>query len=363
MRVRMLLIICAALFVFSCLGCKEAVRGTSPPPAEQLNINTSSLPAATRGNLYTASISVSGGRVPYTFTLLSGSLPPGLSLSLAGVISGTPTTNGTYTFTIRVIDDNSDSDTQPLTIVVSTTPPPLTINTTSLPGGTVGQAYSQFISVTGGTTPYSFSITSGSLPPGLSLNTTTGRISGTPTTAGNSSFTLRVSDAASGVDLQNLTIAITGGGGGNWDITATQCGYITVASSSFTVGTIDTYGNHCVSYTYVGYWEFDLSSVPVGTTVTTASIDFSLISADTTFAFARTTHNAPSGGSAATSAAAEICPTSGSGGTLVTVTLGNSPTGSRTTNLNSSGLSIVNQLLAAGSGRILRLGVRDISGG
>ena len=90
----------------------------------------------------------------------------------------------------------------------------LNIDTTSLPGGTVGVAYSQGISASGGTPPYGWSVTAGSLPPGLSINAGTGAITGTPTTAGTYAFTVGATDAASGSDTQPLSIVVASGGGG-----------------------------------------------------------------------------------------------------------------------------------------------------
>jgi len=87
-------------------------------------------------------------------------------------------------------------------------PQPLNITTTSLPNGAIGVAYSQTLQATGGTTPYTWSIPSGSLPSGLSLTQSTGVISGTPTAIGTSNFTARVTDAVSATDDQALSIAI-----------------------------------------------------------------------------------------------------------------------------------------------------------
>jgi hypothetical protein len=84
--------------------------------------------------------------------------------------------------------------TKSLSITIST---PLAITTTSLPNGFVGVAYSQTVAATGGTTPYTWTISVGSLPSGLSLNSSTGTISGSPTAAGTSSFTIQVTDSAS----------------------------------------------------------------------------------------------------------------------------------------------------------------------
>src|SRR4029453_240328 len=93
------------------------------------------------------------------------------------------------------------------------TAPPLAITTSTLPGGTVGVAYSQSLAATGGATPYTWSIVAGSLPAGLALNAATGLISGTPTTPGTALFTAQVVDSASpqGSAQRGLSIAVAAG--------------------------------------------------------------------------------------------------------------------------------------------------------
>jgi hypothetical protein len=100
----------------------------------------------------------------------------------------------------------AQSDTQTLSIAVT----PFSITTTSLPSGSIGQAYSQPVQTIGGTPPLTFSIIpTGTLPPGLSLNSTTGVVSGVPVVpAGTSSFTVRVADAGGRNDTQALSITI-----------------------------------------------------------------------------------------------------------------------------------------------------------
>ena len=95
-----------------------------------------------------------------------------------------------------------------------TSPSPVQITTTSLPNGTVQTAYSATLQATGGTPPYTWSVSSGSLPAGLSLAASSGTISGTPTTAGTSTFTIQISDSASNKASAGFTITISGGGGG-----------------------------------------------------------------------------------------------------------------------------------------------------
>jgi len=112
---------------------------------------------------------------------------------------------------VRVTDTAGQSTTQPLSITITTTPPPPNppaITTTTLPAGIVGQPYNQPVLVTGGTGALTWSIVAGTLPANLNLNPTTGAISGTPTAAGTSSFTVRVQDAGGLSDVQALSITI-----------------------------------------------------------------------------------------------------------------------------------------------------------
>jgi hypothetical protein len=182
--------------------------GSVTPAA--LTITTTSLPDGTRGIPYSQTLQATGGTGSYTWSLFSGSLPPGLGpITSGGLISGTPTTAGPYSFTARV-DDGSTHVDQLLSITINE-PPPLSITTASLPGGTVGVSYSQTLQATGGTGSYTWSIAEGAaaLPPGLSLNTGTGLISGTPTAGGTYNFTARVNDGLTTVD-QPLSIVISG---------------------------------------------------------------------------------------------------------------------------------------------------------
>jgi len=163
-----------------------------------LTILTTSLPGGVNGQAYSQTLQAAGGTTPYTWSVVAGSLPPGLALDPAsGVISGTPTATGTFAFTAQVQDSGSpvNTDTQALSIIIVD---PLTFTTpTPLADGVVGTAYSQFVGVTGGTTPYTWSLTAGSLPPGFALNAATGEISGTPTASGPSAFVIQVTDSSS----------------------------------------------------------------------------------------------------------------------------------------------------------------------
>ena len=172
-----------------------------------LEITTTSLLAGKEGIGYSATLAAAGGTTPYAWTW-SGTLPGGLNLDTAGVISGTPTAAGSYDFTVQVDDSDSQVDTQALSISISAAVSPLEITTTSLLAGKEGIGYSATLAAAGGTTPYAWTW-SGTLPGGLSLDAATGVISGTPTAAGSYDFTVQVDDNDSQVDTQALNISIT----------------------------------------------------------------------------------------------------------------------------------------------------------
>jgi len=176
------------------------------------SITPTTLPAGEQNVPYSTTLAASGGTQPYTWSITTGTLPSGLSLnSGTGVISGTPTASGTGNFTVQVTDANSQSATKGLSITIATLP---SVTTTTLPGGTQNTAYSTTLAASGGTQPYTWSITTGTLPSGLSLNSSTGVISGTPTVVGTSSFTVQVTDANAQRTTQGLSITIASGGGG-----------------------------------------------------------------------------------------------------------------------------------------------------
>lgn len=175
--------------------------------AVPLEILTTSVAGCSINDPYSVQLSVTGGTSPYTWDVSAGALPAAITLSGSGLLSGTcPASPATYNFTARVTDDSLSTDTQALSIVV-TAPDPPSITTSSLPDGTVTQAYSQTLSATGGTAPYAFSVLTGSLPSGLSL-ASNGDITGTPTTSGLSTITFRVTDDDLQTGDRELTINV-----------------------------------------------------------------------------------------------------------------------------------------------------------
>ncbi len=195
-----------------CVLMLSACGGDSGPTPGSLAISTTSLPEGAVNQAYSASVSGSEGALPYTWSV-SPALPANLSLDTAtGAITGTPTTAATtvHTFTLRDTSAPSQSGQQTLSLTIRPAPAVLAITTTSLPNGTVNQAYSQPVLATGGTGALTWNIVTGTgtLPQGINLNQLNGVISGTPTTAGTSSFTVRVADAGGQAVTQGLSILI-----------------------------------------------------------------------------------------------------------------------------------------------------------
>jgi hypothetical protein len=198
--------------VASCSSSGAALAGYDArhlADISSVSIATTSLARGTVGEEYVSVLSAAGGTSPYTWNVTGGSVPAGLTLTLGGVLSGTPTKAGTYNFTVQVTDAADATATQALTLIVN--PGSLTVAQTSLPGATDGASYSTTLSAVGGAGSYLWTIVSGSLPSGLSLNVTTGVISGTPTAAGTFVFTVQVTDSDDNIGSASLSITVSGG--------------------------------------------------------------------------------------------------------------------------------------------------------
>jgi stress response protein SCP2 len=176
--------------------------------ATGLKITTTTLPAGYVGSAYSTSLAATGGSGKgYTWSVSKGTLPSGLSLTAAtGAISGKPTTAATSSFTVEVTDSAKNTATASLSIKVNAA---LKVSTTKLVTGYVGSAYSANLNATGGTGKgFSWSVTTGKLPAGLTLTAATGAISGKPTAAATSSFTVKVTDSAGHTATASLSITI-----------------------------------------------------------------------------------------------------------------------------------------------------------
>lgn len=146
-----------------------------PPQAPQLVFVTTSLPDGTSGLPYTRQLAVQNGTAP-TFSLASGALPEGLTLSAAGLLSGTPTRAGQFDFSVRATDPVATAATQSFSLQIAA--PVISISPQQLFAATSGIFYSQPIWATGGAGPYTFALSGGTLPAGLTLGPD-GTLSGT----------------------------------------------------------------------------------------------------------------------------------------------------------------------------------------
>ena len=177
------------------------------------HITTSSLPAGTFDVAYNQTVSVTGGIGTLVWGVTSGGLPPGLNLNPSnGTISGTPTSSGSFNFTLRVTDSIPQFDEQNVTITINSPAPPSITSPSSLQAGTVNQPYpnTQF-TATGGAQPYSWSVNP-ALPNGLTLNPSSGVISGTPLSGsnGNSTHEFTVTDSTIPLNQQGKkTLSLT----------------------------------------------------------------------------------------------------------------------------------------------------------
>lgn len=197
----------------------EVTDGTSPAQSQQasyhlavpMDVATAALADATGGVAYSDALAASGGLPPYVWSLTGGTLPPGLSLSAAGVVSGTPVPSCAATnasLDVQVTDADSpvqQAGRSGIGLVVN--PAPLAVPSATLPSAVIGIAYDQRIQATGGVPPYSFALTGGVLPSQLSL-AADGRVTGTPDTAETQSFQVTVTDACPASLARNISLTV-----------------------------------------------------------------------------------------------------------------------------------------------------------
>ena len=199
-------------FMMACVGAAGSSSGDTP-----VAITTQTLPNGTVNSSYTATLTASGGSTPYAWSVSSGQLPPGVTLSAGGSLSGTPTNSGQFSFTVQVLDgaapQHKATAALNLTIAAAAGQASLTVTTTVLPAGTVNTNYAASLNASGGTTPYSWSVSSGQLPSGVNL-AAAGHLSGMPTATGSYSFSVKVNDQSGKSASQALNIAVGSTSGG-----------------------------------------------------------------------------------------------------------------------------------------------------
>jgi protocatechuate 3,4-dioxygenase beta subunit len=170
-------------------------------------ISPSTLANGTVGQAYSSPLNATGGTAPYVWSVVSGTLPSGLSLSSSGIISGTPTQASTASFTVEARDAFNCASTRLYTLAVNC--PSMSITPVTLPSAYHGTPYSQQFSISGGTGPYTWSVIAGSPPAGITLSSS-GLLSGTSNTYGTAGFTIRVTDAYGCSSTQSCSLLVKG---------------------------------------------------------------------------------------------------------------------------------------------------------
>jgi len=221
-------------------------------------ITSRTLATPTRTFGYTESLTAEGGAAPYSWSLSSGSLPTGLSVSTGGSITGIPSVNGTYNFVLLVTDANGVGDERPFTL--SVTDALFVTGPVPLPNGSVLAAYSEAMITVGGAASKTFSISSGNLPPLLAINPDTGVISNLPLLAGTYVFTVFARDSEGRVWA--LADQITIGAG------------IAISPSTVPNGALST--PYSVQFTAVGAvgavtWSTSPGALPAGLSLNTST--------------------------------------------------------------------------------------------
>jgi hypothetical protein len=266
-------LILGAALLAGCGGTGSSSSTANSNQPGNLAVTTSSLPGGTVGATYSSAVTASGGSTPYTYS--AGNLPSGLSInSGTGTITGTPAQNsvGTWSATVKVTDStqpSSQSATASLSIKISGTPAtPLAITTSLLPGGTAGSPYpSTTLQASGGVSPYTWSLGSGTLPTGLNL-AAGGAISGTPSVAGSYPLTFVVTDSSPTPQTAKAALTLT--------ISASTVPVLTLTTTTLADATLNTpYSATLTASGGVPPYTFSLTgstSLPAGLTLSSAGV-------------------------------------------------------------------------------------------
>jgi hypothetical protein len=161
--------------------------------------SVTAMPGGAVAGAYRQTLQQSGGQAPYNWVLAKGStLPKGLSLDAStGILSGKPTDAGTSEFTLNVTDSSAAALSQRQAYRMKIAAEPFSFDNVMLKDGVAGSSSTQTLVARGGTPPYFWSVSNGSLPDGMKLNSSTGVLSGTATAAKTTGFTIQVKDSAS----------------------------------------------------------------------------------------------------------------------------------------------------------------------
>ncbi len=228
-----------------------------------ITINPVTLPVGAMGAFYQQTFTQTGGTGAISYSLSAGSLPSGLNLSAAGVLSGTSTQAGNFSFIVKATDANGCTGTQPYTLTLNVVCPALTIAPATLTGAKVGTPLNQMLTASGGVAPYTFAVTAGALPNGASL-TPQGLLSGTPTAAGNFSFTVTATDANGCQSAKGYSFTVSA-----------SCNPLTVSPATLAAGMVGA--NYTSTLTAVGgapAYNFSVSAgvLPAGLNLSSAGV-------------------------------------------------------------------------------------------
>jgi CSLREA domain-containing protein len=205
-------------------SCAQTLAVTLQVICPALSLTPATLPNGVQGTAYHQTLAVPSVGGNYSYAVTTGVLPPGLTLASTGLLSGTPTASGNYAFSVTATGWGGCTKTQSYNLLITGTCSTITLNPTSLSPGALGTAYTQTLSAAGGVAPYNYSVLTGALPAGLTLNANTGELSGVPTTTGTFIFTVRATaqGGCTGQRLYVLSIA---------------CGPLTFAPAALPSGT------------------------------------------------------------------------------------------------------------------------------
>lgn len=176
---------------------------TVSKPTLSLAVSTDKV--ATVGLAYSATFTASLGTADYTYEISAGALPAGLSMSSGGVLSGTPTDDGTANFTVKASDVYGAVGTAAYTLTVGR--PDISLSPTTLPKVTAAGEASATFKASGGVAPYTYAVTAGALPKGLKLSSA-GTVSGTATYAGKYTFSITATDSYNSKKTQSYSVTV-----------------------------------------------------------------------------------------------------------------------------------------------------------